>query len=378
MIDFGLDEDLQLIKDTVADFAAEQIRPHLRDFEKAGAVSDELRAAFHELGMTSLAVSEAAGGQGLGLRAHVVVAEELAAGDVGAAADLDRSAAAIHVIGTVGSEAQQADLLGPFGDPANSSYTVSLAWHEPVAGTSLDELATEASGDGASVTLTGEKLLVAAANAADVIVVLARVAGTTGEDGVRAYAVKQGAEGLSIAEDDCAVGLNTVTTNAITLENTPAELLEGSTDLAALRVALRKVQVVGAARSVGMSRAACDYALQYAKERESFGQPIAQHQAIAFKLADCGILVDGARWSVWRAAAVLEDGGDGAVEVPCALIQVAETARYVTFEGVQILGGHGFIKDHPVEKWMRDSQAQEVLYGIAELETLALADVLLA
>lgn len=377
MIDFGLDEDLQLIKDTVADFAMEQLRPNLRAFEKAGGVSDELRASFHELGMTSLAIPEALGGQGLDLRAHVIVNEALATGDVGAAADLDRSGGPIHVVLTLGSEAQQQDLLTPFTDPGKPDYTASLAWHEPVAGTDLAETATTATGEGDSATLTGSKLLVIAAEAADYFLVTARVAGTEGEDGLRVYVVRKGATGLAIGPADTKIGLGTLTTHPVTLTDTPAELLAGSTDLGALKTALRKVQLLGAARTVGMTQGASDYSLQYAKDRQTFGKPISEHQAIAFKLADGGILVNGARWQVWRAAAVLADGGDGAIEVPEAMMQAAETGRFVTCEGVQILGGHGYIKDHPVEKWMRDARAQEVLYGIAELESLTLADALL-
>ncbi len=378
MIDFGLDEDLQLIKDTVADFAMEQLRPHLREFEKAGQVSDELRKAFHELGMTSLAIPEALGGQGLDLAAHVLVNEELAVGDVGAAADLDRSGGPIHVVLTLGSDAQQQTLLTPFTEPANSTYTASLAWHEPVAGTTLGETETVASGDGESVTLTGRKLLVIAAEAADYFLVTARVAGTDGEDGIRVYVVRAGAQGLSVDPADVKVGLHTLTTNPIALDNTPAELLAGSTDLAAVKTALRKVQVLGAARSVGLARASCDYSVWYSKDRVTFGKPISEHQAIAFKLADSGILVNGARWQTWHAATELAGGGDGAVAVPEALLQVAETARFVACEGVQILGGHGYIKDHPAEKWMRDARAQEVLHGISELQAIALADALLA
>ena len=152
-------------------------------------------------------------------------------------------------------------------------------------------------------------------------------------------------------------------------------LLDGESDTAkGLITMLDRIRTVEAARTLGMARAAAEYAINYGQERVAFGKPIAYFQSIAFLMSDMAIEVNAARWSLWRAADAVDQGLEDAHQIVAqAVAQVNEASLFVTNNAVQILGGHGFIQDHPVEKWMRDARTATVLFGATNLQYLTIA-----
>jgi alkylation response protein AidB-like acyl-CoA dehydrogenase len=141
---------------------------------------------------------------------------------------------------------------------------------------------------------------------------------------------------------------------------------------------MNRVQLVNSARSIGVARAAYEYAVQYAQERQAFGQPIAHHQAIAFMLADMSILVDSARVLLWQAAVMVDKGNNARKECAQALVQANTVTSRITIDSVQVLGGAGFVRDYPCEKWMRDARALSLLCSTDEAQNLLIADAIMA
>jgi acyl-CoA dehydrogenase len=376
MISFALEEDQQLIQDTVRKFAAESIRPRLREYEKAGDVPASLRKQFHELGLGLLDAPEAVGGQGASLATAALVHEELAFGDPGAAIALWAPHSAATAILCLGDEAQQKRFLGRFAASDGASRLGAVAYGERKA--PLEGFHTVARKAGGEWILNGKKAWVVNGGRADLHVVFAQLDGTSGWDGAAAFVVEAGNPGLKPGARHELLGLETVQASEIVLEDCRVpdgnRLLGGSDFRRGVALFMARVAVANAARQVGLARASYEFALEYTQERKAFGKPVAHFQAIAFTLAEMATDVDAARWMVWRAAHALDQGQLG-VEVPSACALANEAAWRVADHGVQLLGGAGFVQDYPVEKWMRDTKAL-ALFGVpSETAHLAIAGV---
>lgn len=354
MISFGLEEDQQIIQETVRKFAAEELRPNMRAFEKSG-VPDRLRTRFDELGL---------GLDDVALPTAVLVHEELAFGDPGAAVALSAPYDGNRALAALADDAQRARFLGK---PTAICYSERKA--------PLDGFATVAERVDGGWALTGHKAFVVGAAAAELHLVLAQLQGATGWDGVGAFVVERGNPGLRVGKRHALLGLEAVAAHEVALEGCRVaegdRLLGGGELITRVESVLARAMVVNAARQVGLARAAYEFALGYTQERKAFGKPVAHFQSIAFTLAEMAMDVDAARWMVWRAATDLEKG-----RWPSAAAATAhanEAAWRVADHGVQLLGGAGYVKDHPVEKWLRDTKALALFAPPSEVAELALA-----
>jgi len=337
MIDFELGEELELIRETARSFSAERLRPHDRAFEGARSVPDELRQTFAEMGLASLEIPESLGGAGLGALARALVLEELAAADAGAALALDPLGPALYPLQELGGEKALRELALPLLERPGARAVLALD-------------------DGGHLERAGGRvrgrLPWLPADRVDLLVVLA-------PDG--AFAVEPDGELQSLR----GAGLRAAGASELCLDAAP---LRGEwSDGRAAERALARARLYVAAMLVGVMRASAEFSRAYALERVAFGRPIAHHQALAFLIADMASAVDGTRLLVWDAAWRL-DQGDPAVEAcATAFAEAAEQAMFVTPNGVQILGGHGFMQDYPVEKFMREARALSLLFGGVDL-----------
>jgi alkylation response protein AidB-like acyl-CoA dehydrogenase len=379
MISFALEEDQQIIQETVKKFAAEVMRPKMRAWEKARAVPAEARRTFHEMGLGLLDVPEALGGAGASATTAAVVHEEMAAGDPGAAVALWAPHLVPAAILELGDEAQARKFLARFADPKGAERLGAVAYSErkgPVAGFS-----TVAEKKGNQWVLRGSKAFVVNGGRADLTVVFAQIEPDKGWDGIGAFVVEAGTAGISEIARHALLGLETVYAAEIALDGVtvPDEnrLTGGKLGFAAgAKRFFQRAALTNAARQVGLARAAYETALEYTQERTAFGKPVAHFQAIAFTLAEMHMDVEAARWMVWRAAAGfgVSDKPDGR-DVAQAAVHANEAAWRVADNAVQLLGGAGFVQDFPVEKWMRDTKALALFSPADQLSQLALAQL---
>ena len=354
MISFGLEEDQQIIQETVRKFAAEALRPKMRAFEKSG-VPDALKKKFDETGL---------GLDDVALATAVLVHEELAYGDPGAAVALSAPYDGNRTLVALADDAQRARFAGK---------ATAVCYSERKA--PLDGFATVAKRVDGGWSLTGKKAFVVGGASAELHLVFAQLEGAEGWSGIGAFVVEKGNPGLRAGDQHALLGLEAVAAHEIVLESCKVadgnRLLAGGELPQKLGQALARIMVINAARQVGLARAAYEFALEYTQERKAFGKPVAHFQSIAFTLADMAMDVDVVRWMVWRAATELDKGT--LASAPAALAHANEAAWRVADNGVQLLGGAGYVKDYPVEKWLRDTKALALFAPPSEIAELMVA-----
>jgi acyl-CoA dehydrogenase len=375
MISFALEEEQQIVQDTVRKLAAEAIRPRMREFERERSVPEALRRQVHELGLGLVDLPEAAGGHGAGLVTAAIVHEELAFGDPAAALALAAPHLAAQAIHALGDAPQTARLLARFATADGYRRLGAVAWAERDAPlTGFRTLARTAPG---GYLLDGKKAFVVNGGIADLTVVFAQLEGSEGWPGIGAFVVEAGTPGLRMGARHDLVGLDAVHAAEVMLEGCKvpeANRLRGTDgkDLAdGVRLMFARGSLMNAARQVGLARAAYEFALEYTQERKAFGKPVAHFQSVAFTLAEMHMDVESARWMVWKAAVDLERGRlETLVE---AVTHANEAAWRVADNGVQLLGGAGYVKDYPVEKWLRDTKALALFAPPTEIAQLSVA-----
>jgi alkylation response protein AidB-like acyl-CoA dehydrogenase len=360
MISFEPSEDQQLVRDTVASFAREQIRPAAREADESGEIPDGLVQQAWALGLVQSAIPESLGGYGDQRLAitSALVCEELGFGDLSIALHVLAPRLATYPVLELGSDAQRQAVLPAY---AGASFAAgSAAVIEPRFNFDLDEMTTTATQNGGDFVLNGVKCYVPLAPEAEHVIVYAR-----GEQGISAFIVPRGTPGVTFSEREKNMGIKALATYEMQLENVrmPATArLSGN--FAAL---FNRSRVALAALAVGVARAAFEYARDYAKDRRAFGVAIGQKQAIAFMLADMAIEIDATRLLVWEAAWKIDRGEEATREACLARNYAANMVLKVTDNAVQVLGGHGYIRDHLVELFLRNGR------GFATFEGLAMA-----
>ncbi|MEA2453302.1 MAG: butyryl-CoA dehydrogenase [Actinomycetota bacterium] len=332
-------DEQRVLQETLHDFAAEALRPAARECESAHQTSEEIFRQAHEIGVTA-PVDESYGGAGLfDAVTHCIVAEELAWGDPGIAYYLIGSGLAAVVVGQAGTDKQKQAHLPAFGDANPVKSFVALG--EKIATGDLESLDTAVDGDKVSGTKYG------VLNATDAA--LGIVVGRTG-DQLGAVLVDASVD-LDVVKPEDKLGLEAAPTSVVNFA-LAADAIPSSAELTN---AILRAKLLTGALAVGCARASLEYASQYAIEREAFGKPIGAFQGISFKIAEMAIEVDAARLSVWRAAWKLDRGEATLSDIAEANGQALSAAVRCGDDGVQVLGGHGYIRDHPVEKWFRDA-----------------------
>jgi alkylation response protein AidB-like acyl-CoA dehydrogenase len=366
LFDLTPSDEQQMLRDAAASFAAERMRPAAQAADTAAAAPPELLAGIDELGIAAMSIPEAFGGVGAerSTVTHVLIAEALAHGDMGlAVAGLAPSAVSTALV-LWGDEAQQARWLPAFS--GERTPVAALAINEPVPLFDPLKLQTRARRVADGFVLDGVKSLVPRADEAELLIVAAAVDSADGAAPVPAlFVVEAAGAGLHYSAEP-AMGLRAASTMRVEFDGVtlPATALLGSADPAVYRECIRLARLGWCALAVGTAQAALDYLIPYVNERVAFGEPISHRQSVAFAIANIGIELEGMRLATWRAACRAEQGLDFARATAIARRLCADKGMQIGSEAVQLLGGHGFVKEHPVERWYRDLRAAAVMEGV--------------
>ena len=367
MIDFELSEEQQMIRDSVGAFAREEIRPAARPADESGNIPAPLIAKAWQLGLVSGPVPEKFGGGGDARSAvtGAIVAEELGFGDLSIALHVLAPRLFAFPIVEMGTDQQRAKYLTQFTGANFAAATAAVM--EPRYDFDLTALQVAAKRTGADYVLNGAKCNVPLAAESDNILVYAATNAGAGLKGVDGFIVPRATAGLTISEREKNMGLKGLATYELTLKDcaVPADARLGGDNGINFSRLMSEARIALSAMGVGVMNAAFEYARDYAKERKAFGVPIATKQAIAFILADMAIEIDAARLLIWEAAYRLDHGDDALKESYLAKNYLAASALKVTDNGVQVLGGHGYIREHPVEMWLRNARGFSSLDGVA-------------
>ena len=352
-------EDEQMLVDAVTELAAEVVRPAAAEADAACAAPDTVLKAGLEIGLPLLGVPESLGGisEERSAMAGTLVAEALAKGDMGLAVATLAPGAVATAIGLWGTDAQQRTYLPAFtGDDVPAA---ALALTEPTVLFDPLEPGTTATRTDDGFVLNGEKSLVVRGAEAELFVVGAALDGKP-----VLFLVESSTPGLSV-EGEPAMGLRAASLTRLTLEDVhlPVDAVLGATDGTTYTECVRLSRLAWCALAVGTAQAVLDYVTPYVKEREAFGEPIAHRQSVAFMVADIAIEVQSMRLLTYKAAGRAAAGKDCAKEVALARRLCADKGMRIGLDGVQLLGGHGFVKEHPVERWYRDLRAVGVMEG---------------
>lgn len=372
MISFEPTGDQKMVRDSVAQFAERTLRPRIREFEKARGLPDDVLEAAHAMGLPMAAFPEAVGGAGLGVVTQVLIEEELAYGDPGAAFALSGPGAYGWAALLFGGPEAGKRLIAPFAGEGAHRRFGAVAWGERKAApdragmTTLAERVAERAGAG--WVLRGEKAYVLNADRASSFIVFAQVDAAKGWDGLGAFVVPRDAKGLRVLPRVDTLGLDAASFGGVALDGVEVPdnaRLAHAGDPKRLAAFFATQGLLVAARGVGLARAAFETTRDYCEQRKAFGKPIGHFQAVAFTLADRSMDLEGARAMVWRAAALWDavaKAAEGADE-RAALLHSAwaisfalEAAMRAGDDAVQLHGGSGFMRDYPVEKWMRDAK----------------------
>ena len=377
MISFELTEEQQSLKDLAHNFAEKEIRPVAPEYDEKEEVPWDVLKAAAKTGMLSYYIPEKYGGAGItDVMSHILVMEEIAWGCAGVASILGGNSLFSVPVTLFGSEEQKEKYFPLFCDPSKP-YLGSFAITEPSAGSDPGSLVTEAYRDGNQYVINGSKAFITNGGIADVYVIFATLDPSKRTKGITAFIVEKDTPGFIPGKKEDKMGIRCSATSMLAFEEMrlPVENRLGE-EGEGFKVALKTFEYTRTAvatYAVGVARAAYEYALQYAQEREQFGKPIIRHQAVGFLLADMATKIDAARFLCWRAAAVTDKGEPSIKEASMAKAFAGDIAMEVTTDAVQILGGYGYSREYPVEKWMRDAKIMQIYEGTAEIQRMIIA-----
>jgi alkylation response protein AidB-like acyl-CoA dehydrogenase len=362
LFDLTPTEEQELLAGTARRFADEVLRPRAAEADRAVAAPDDVLEQGHALGLAPLAVPEALGGaaEARSATSNVLVIEELARGDMGLTLALLSPLAVVGSLVDFGTKEQQERLLPRFLGERFVPAAFALLEPRPQFDPMRPETGAVRTRDG-GWELYGEKSLVPLGESAEVLLIAAEVKGA----GPRLFLVEKGAPGLSI-ERQPAMGLRAASLARLRLSRVRVgadALLGGEEGAMAHAAMVQRARIAWGAMATGTARAVLDYVIPYCNDRRAFGEPISQRQAVAFMIADMAIELEGMRLLVQRAASLSERGKDVAREASMVRVQCAAKAMKIGTDGVGLLGGHGFIKEHPVERWYRDLRAIGIMEG---------------
>jgi len=360
LFDITPDDEQQMFQETVRDYASEKVRPAAQKADADRSTPPELLAATNELGVNMLGIPEELGGvvsEQAGVGA-VLIGEALAHGDMGIAYAALAPGAVATAIGHWGDAEQEATYLPAF--TGEDVPAAALAMLEPTPLFDPLKLATEARRDGEDWVLDGVKSLVARATECELFVVAAEAEGL----GPALFVIESGGKGLSV-EAEPAMGLRAAATGRLLLEGVrvPAGALMAAGERDAYVECVHRARIAWCSLAVGASQAVLDYVIPYVNDRTAFGEPISNRQGVAFAVSDIGIETDGMRLATYRAASRADQGEAFGHETALARRLCAAKGMQIGSDGVQLLGGHGFVKEHPVERWYRDLRAAGVMEG---------------
>jgi len=373
-----LTEEQTMIRDMARAFAAEQLAPYAAEWDRTHTFPAEAIRQMGELGLLGMLVPEEWGGAGADHVAYALAIEEVAAGD-GACSTImsvHNSVACMPIL-KFGSEQQKEGWLRPM---AHGELLGAFALTEPQAGSDAAAIRTRAVRNGDGYVLDGVKQFITSGKTAQVAIVFAVTDAAAGKKGMSAFIVPTDTPGYVVTRVEEKMGQRASDTVQITFEGMRVpETLRLGAEGEGYRIALANLEggrLGIAAQSVGMARAAFEAALAYAKERESFGKPIVEHQAVAFRLADMATEIEAARLMVLRAARLRDQGEPCLKEASMAKLFASEMAERVCSQAIQILGGYGYVADFPIERIFRDVRVSQIYEGTSDVQRMVISRAL--
>ena len=378
-MEFELNEEQQQIKFSVREFAESEIRPHVMEWDETQHFPEELRPKLAELGLMGVVFPEQYGGAGMGYVEYATIIEELGRvdGSVGLSVAAHNSLCSNHIY-SFGTEEQKKKYLVPL---AQGDSFGAWGLTESQAGSDASGTRTTAVRSNGGWTVNGSKNFITHAIACKTLVAVAVTDKTKGSRGISAFIFDKSMEGFRSDKKENKVGMRASETSSVVFEDcyVPDENLlggEGEGFHQAMQV-LDGGRISIAALSVGIAQGAYEAAVKYAKERQQFGKPIAEFQAIQFKLADMATQIEAARLLTLQAASLKDAGKTTTRRSAMAKLYASEVAVRVSEESVQIHGGYGYTKDYPAEKYWRDSKLCTIGEGTSEIQRMVIAKQLL-
>lgn len=385
MVSFALTKEQREIQRLAHEFAEREIRPQATYYDETEEFPWEIVQKAHKIGLTTFSYPEEFGGGGIDDPVtNLLVSEELAWGCAGIAVAINGSHLPAAAIMAMGTNEQKKKWLPILCDPDNCKIG-AMGLTEPGAGSDASSIQTTARREGDHYVLNGTKQFITNGGIADIHVVFASLDRSKGWGGVAAFIIDdKNTPGFSMGRKEKKMGVRASHTAQIIMEDVrvpvenrlggepgDAEYVPGY--IGALKM-LEHTRPGVASSAIGIARAAYEYALGYAKERIQFGKPIIEHQAVAFKLADMATRIDAARLLTWRAGWMRHNGirfqrGEGSM----AKLFAGDAAMQITIDAIQILGGYGYIKEYPVEKWARDAKIYQIWEGTAEIQRMVIS-----
>jgi alkylation response protein AidB-like acyl-CoA dehydrogenase len=373
-MDFELTVDQRAIQGLARELAEAEIVPHASEWDRDHRFPDELIPKLAELGLMGVCVPEEYGGAGADFLSYILVLEELSRADagVGVTVAVHTSATTLPIL-TFGTDEQRARFVPPL---ARGEHLGAFALTEPGAGSDAGSLRTTALADRDEWVLNGSKQWITNGSRAGTFVLFARTdPATSGARGVSCFVLD--ADHVRVTREEEKLGLNSSTTSDLAIEDARIGrdrlLHEEGRGFRVAMATLDGGRIGIAAQALGIAQAAFDVARGYALEREQFGQRIGDFQAIQWKLADMATEIDAARLLTYRAAWLKQEGRPHAAEGAKAKLYASEMARRQTAEAIQILGGYGYTKEFPVERFYRDAKITEIYEGTSEIQRLVIA-----
>ncbi len=369
------------IRRVCRDFAANEIRPISLEVDEADTeLPREIWNKAAEIGLTSFMLPEEFGGGGMtDCLTGCIVQEELSHGCSGIGNLITSNGFFAEPVLALGDESQQRRWIEPL--TGERPPLTALATTEPEAGSDAASIRTAARRDADGYVLSGQKSWISNGGVADYCVVFATVEPGSGYRGVTAFVLESGDDGLSWGPPMRKMGQRAIVNTELFLDDVrvPADRRLGpeGEGFRGLMQTFDRSRVTLGASATGLARAALEYATAYARERVQFGKPIAEHQAVGFRLADMALRVDASRLLVWRAARMLDAGERATTEAAMAKLHASETAMWCTWAALQTLGGWGYSREYPVEKWMRDAKLEEIEEGTSDIQRMVIARGLL-
>ena len=375
-----LTPDHQAIREAVRDFAQAELWPHAPQWDRDHHFPRTAHQGLAALGAYGICVPEELGGAGMDYLSLALVLEEIAAGDGGTSTVISVTNCPVNaILMRYGNAVQKRRWLEPL---AQGQMLGAFCLTEPHVGSDASALRTTARKDGDDYVIDGAKQFITSGKNGHVAIVIAVTDKGAGKKGMSAFVVPTDTPGYIVARLEDKLGQHSSDTAQINFENCriPADHLIGA-EGEGYKIALGALEggrIGIAAQSVGMARSAFEAALAYAKERESFGQPILQHQAVGFRLADCATEIEAARQLVWHAASLRDAGQPCLKEAAMAKLFASEMAERVCSTAIQTLGGYGVVNDFPVERIYRDVRVCQIYEGTSDIQKLLILRALAA
>jgi acyl-CoA dehydrogenase len=374
MISFELTEEQRMLQETAHKFAEQEIRPKAEHHDRTGEFPREILQKAFDIGLMNETIPEFCGGGGLSILDSCVIAEEISWGCVGVNTSRAANSLAVTPILVAATDEQKKEFLSPICEKLSFA---AFGLTEPGAGSDAGSVSTTAKLEGDEYILNGTKCFITNGGVADLYTIFASTDKEKKHRGLSCFVVTRDMDGVSAGKEEDKMGQRASDTSEVILEDVrvPKENLLGKEGdgFKIAMITLDKARPGVAACSVGLARAAFEYAVEYSKERIQFGQPIAMNQAIQFMIADMATKVELARLMTYKAAWLVDTGQRHTYEAAIAKLYASDIAMSVATDAVQIYGGYGYMREYPVEKLMRDAKLLQIYEGTNQVQRMVIA-----